>query len=264
MSSKDLAHAYTRIADDYDRLAEGDAWMRGFLWKRYLALFSPGHHVLDVGCGTGSDALFLARQGRRITGIDISPGMIDQFQDKAEEAGLTDRITARELSHLELHLLLPQRFDGILSAFAGLNTVQDLRAFSAMAARLLPPGGPLIVHMLNRFSLYEWSLLMMDGRLREAMRLHKRTGRNIAIGGKPIRHYLFTPKTTYKNFFKPHFDLNAAYGLGIVRPPRNLEWIAPALTHRLIKLEQRVHTRWPFKNWGRFFILEMTRRAENT
>ena len=262
MSSRDLAHAYTRIADDYDRLAEGDAWMRAFLWKRYLALFSPGQHVLDVGCGTGSDALFLAHHGRHITGIDISPGMIDQFQDKVEAAGLTDRVTARELSHLELHVLLPQRFDGILSAFAGLNTVPDLRAFSATAARLLPPGRHLIVHMLNRFSLYEWSLLMMDGRLGDAMALRKKTGRNITIGGKPIRHYLFTPQKTYKNFFKPYFNLDAAYGLGIVRPPRNMEWVAPALTDRLIRIEQRVHTSWPFKNWGRFFILEMTRRAE--
>ena len=65
MSTKDLANAYTRIADDYDRLAEGDAWMREFLWERYLHLFAPGQHVLDIGCGTGTDALFLATCGMR-------------------------------------------------------------------------------------------------------------------------------------------------------------------------------------------------------
>lgn len=262
MSNKDLAHAYTRIADDYDRLAEGDAWMREFLWQRYLDLFAPGKHVLDIGCGTGTDALFLARQGRRVTGIDISPGMIDQFQEKIEEAGLTNRVSGRELSHVELHVLLPERFDGILSAFAGLNTVPDLRSFAANAAQLLRPGGPLIVHMLNRFSLYEWSLLMLDGRLRDARNLRHNTGRNITIGGKPIRHHLFTPKPTYKHFFKPYFDLNAAYGLGITRPPRNMEWVMPASSARLTALEKRLRTRWPFKNWGRFFILEMTRREE--
>ncbi len=261
MSNKDLANAYTRIADDYDRLAEGDAWMREFLWKRYLDLFPSNAHVLDVGCGTGTDALFLGRQGRRVTGIDISPGMIDQFQDKIEESGLMGRVMGRELSHVELHVLMPQRFDGILSAFAGLNTVPDLRGFAANAARLLRPGGHLIVHMLNRFSFYEWSLLMLDGRLRDARDLRRKTGRNITIGGKQIRHHLFTPRPTYKNFFAPYFNLEAAYGLGITRPPRNMEWVMPESSARLASIERGLRTRWPFKNWGRFFILEMTRRA---
>ena len=79
--------------------------------------------------------------------------MIDQFQDKIEEAGLMGRVTGRELSHVELHVLLPQRFDGILSAFAGLNTVPDLRGFAVNAARLLRPGGHLIALIKPQFEV---------------------------------------------------------------------------------------------------------------
>ena len=165
MNTEDLALAYSGIADDYDGLAQGDAWMRRILWDRYLGLFQPGQHVLDVGCGTGLDALFLAQQGLRITGIDVAPGMIAQLRAKVEKENLTEKVTARTLALSELSTLLPQRFDGILSAFAGLNTVPNLDAFAATAAGLLHPNGRLLVHILNRFSLWEWLTLLRRGRL---------------------------------------------------------------------------------------------------
>ncbi len=52
--------------------------MRNLLWERYARLFRPGDAVLDVGCGTGIDALFLARSAVRVVGIDASPSMIAQ------------------------------------------------------------------------------------------------------------------------------------------------------------------------------------------
>ena len=107
MSQEDLSRAYTTIASDYDRLVEGDAWMRQVLWDRYLQLFPAGERVLDVGCGTGADAIFLAQQGRLVTGIDISPGMIDQLHTRAEQTGLADRVNARVLDLTDLRVLLP-------------------------------------------------------------------------------------------------------------------------------------------------------------
>lgn len=259
MRQEDLSRVYTTISSDYDRLIEEDAWMRKVLWERYLQLFSAGQHVLDAGCGTGTDALFLAKYGRLVTGIDISPGMIDQMQARTEQAGLADRVTARVLDLAELRVLLPQRFAGLLSAFAGLNTILDLRAFALNAAYLLEPGGRLIVHMINRFSIWEWYTLVQQGDLGEAMGLRKQKTRMITIGGKPIRHYLSYPKKTYSQFFKTYFELDACYGLGIVRPPG--VWVDPENVERLETLEQRWRSRWPFRNWGRFYVLEMTRRV---
>ena len=65
-----VSAAYDAIAREYDRQLDDDAWMRRILWKRYGQVFRPGHHVLDVGCGTGTDAVFLARRGVRVTAIE--------------------------------------------------------------------------------------------------------------------------------------------------------------------------------------------------
>ncbi len=262
MNTEDLALAYSRMADHYDRLVEGDAWMRQVLWDRYRSLFQPGQHVLDVCCGTGLDALFLAQQGLYVTGIDVSPGMIAQLQAKVEQENLTEKVTARMLALSELSTLLPERFDGIFSSFAGLNTVANLGAFAADAARLLHPNGRLIVHMLNRFSLWEWLTLIRRGRLAAAAGLHKQSERTFMISGQPVRHYMSFPRPTYRRCFAAYFDLDTCYGLGCLIPPHDMTWIPAGLVKRLGMLEQRVRSSRPFVNGGRFFMLEMTRRAD--
>jgi len=48
----------------------------------------PGMSLLDVGCGTGRHAIELARRGFRVTGVDISSGMLSQAREKAAAAGV--------------------------------------------------------------------------------------------------------------------------------------------------------------------------------
>lgn len=51
-------------------------------------IVAPGH-ALDLGCGTGTNAIFLARMGFDVTGVDISQVAIDRAKEKAEAAGLS-------------------------------------------------------------------------------------------------------------------------------------------------------------------------------
>jgi len=48
----------------------------------------PGDRLLDIGCGTGRHSLELARRGYRMTGVDISAGMLAQAQEAAAAEGL--------------------------------------------------------------------------------------------------------------------------------------------------------------------------------
>ena len=75
-SAARVAAAYDAVAAEYDGLVREDAWMRQRLWAHYRRAFGRGARVLDVACGTGLDTLHLAALGRRMTGVDVSPGML--------------------------------------------------------------------------------------------------------------------------------------------------------------------------------------------
>lgn len=63
---------------------------------------AEGLRVLDIGCGTGSLALALARRGAHVTGIDISPQMLDMARRKVEEARLGEAVTLVQMSAIDL------------------------------------------------------------------------------------------------------------------------------------------------------------------
>lgn len=256
-----VAAAYDAIAAEYDAQVAGDAWMRRVLWGRYAALFRPGQHILDVGCGSGADAIFLARRGVRVTGIDVSPAMIAQLTDKVRRLGLEGLIEARVMDVADLAGWRDRRFDGLVSAFAGLSTAPDLARFAADAARLLPPGAPVVVHMLNRTSLWEWLALVVRRQWPAARALRHQRERVFVIGGRPVRHHLYRPDEAYHHFAGP-FRLRRRYALGALRPPHTLRRLPPPLVAALDRLEVPLRAHRPLAAWGRFFVLELERTKD--
>jgi ubiquinone/menaquinone biosynthesis C-methylase UbiE len=108
---------------------------------------SEGSHALDIGCGTGSLAIACARRGARVTGIDISPQMLDIARRKVEQAELTDSITLLQMSAIELdERFEPKRFDTIMSSLTFSELSDDEQRFVlGQCQRLLRDGGRLII-----------------------------------------------------------------------------------------------------------------------
>ena len=98
------------------------------VWKRLDNLFRRGQRILELNCGTGIDAIHLARQGVRLTACDLSPRMIEIARESAVKAGVDTSIDFRVLANEEMSKLEGERFDGAFSNFAGLNCVEDLGA----------------------------------------------------------------------------------------------------------------------------------------
>lgn len=106
-----------------------------------------GVRALDIGCGTGSLAVACARRGAQVTGIDISPLMLDIARQKVKQARLEDSITLMEMSAIELDEKFEDgSFDTIMSSLTFSELSDDEQRFVlGQCHRLLKDGGRLII-----------------------------------------------------------------------------------------------------------------------
>ena len=119
--------------------------------KRHIAaklIVEPGQDVLDIGCGFGGLALYLARvAGARVTGVTLSQSQFETARRRVAEAGLSDRIDIR----LEDYRDVRGSFDRIVSVgmfeHVGLAGFDE---FFAHANRLLAADGIMLLHAIGR------------------------------------------------------------------------------------------------------------------
>jgi cyclopropane-fatty-acyl-phospholipid synthase len=109
-------------------------------------LISPGHTLLDIGCGWGALAMHAARHyGARVTGITLSKNQHELAVQRVREAGLQDRVELR----LQDYRDLPGEcvFDRIASIgmFEHVG-LKNLGSYFATVHRLLKPGGVSLNH----------------------------------------------------------------------------------------------------------------------
>jgi SAM-dependent methyltransferase len=251
--------AYDRLAPDYDLQVSGDDWMRQALHAHYARVFRSGQRVLDVGCGSGIDALALAQRGVRVLGIDASAGMIQRARERVGSE-FQPLLEFRVLDATHLSAVQGEPFDGAISAFAALNTLPDLAAFARDLASVLRPGGRAVVHILNRFSSWEFLGLVLRRRWRGALHLPSQRQRTFTIGGVAVRHTLYTPAEAARAF-RPHFSLVQSYGFGALRPPHTVRRIPPRVVYALERLDLRFGRVPGIKQAGRFVVLDLERRA---
>lgn len=109
------------------------------------AALTPGLKVLDVGCGLGGSARYLASEhGCRVTGIDLTKEYVDAANALAELVGMKDIVTFHQASALELPF--PDgSFDAVWTQHVQMN-IADKRAFYGQIARVLGPRGRLLFH----------------------------------------------------------------------------------------------------------------------
>lgn len=217
-------------------------YLRGRVHARLQIHFHAGAHILELGCGTGEDALFLARQGIRVTATDASSAMLEITRAKAQGSAL---INAQPLDLNQLPLDSTKGtndvFDGAFSSFGPLNCVDDLPQLARWLAMRVRPGGIAAFGVMSPFCIWEplWHGLHLD--LKTAAR---RWGEKVVFQPQPdtvpIRVYYPTIRQITRAF-GPCFRRTHVEGLGLCLPPSDVFGVIekrPRLMQTLMRLER--------------------------
>ncbi|MCD8309751.1 MAG: bifunctional demethylmenaquinone methyltransferase/2-methoxy-6-polyprenyl-1,4-benzoquinol methylase UbiE [Prevotellaceae bacterium] len=143
---------FNHIAPNYDRLNHLLSWGIDKRWrKRAINLLRPSHpqQIMDVATGTGDFALLAcqALQPERLTGIDISEGMMQVAREKAAQAGLSERISFVREDCTAL-TFADESFDAVTVAF-GIRNFEQLDKGLREMCRVLRKGGRLVILELS-------------------------------------------------------------------------------------------------------------------
>lgn len=244
---------------------------RNIVWERMDSLFTGQRHILELGCGTGEDALYLVRNGHRVTAIDASEKMIQQAKIKIEKAGFQDQVTFRvmDLENLNLMALSTleegsekfQLYDGLLANFGVLNCVNDLTAIARILNKCLSVEAPALFTIMGPLVPWEWLWFLFKGKPAKSFRRLHKSGVN--WNGIQV---LYPSIKDARTALHPYFRICRIGALGCFLPPSYAEsW---AKRHpRTINLLNRLEGRWsssPFiTKMADHYILEMKQNEWN-
>ena len=257
--------AFDHIADRYDAEATDllvSRLIRERAWSWLTEMFQPGMRVLEIGCGTGEDAVWLAQRGVHVTATDASPQMLDITQRKAEEAGVSAFVTTRLLDLNAAASWDVPPHDGAFSNYGAVNCIGTYRDLGAALSRIVQRGGRIGLAVMSPLCLWELVWHGLHGDLRTATR--RLSGTSVAnIGGVSFPVYYPTPRRMIRELGDA-FQMQHLRGLGVFLPPSDVYAALgkhPALTQRLSQLEKLSADHFPFNRLADHFWLDLRRQA---
>jgi SAM-dependent methyltransferase len=224
---------FDAVAERYDQTFTisriGQAQRRS-VWKELEQTFRSGDRVLELGCGTGVDACFLAQRGVTVFACDASPQMIAVAERKIQE--LTNvRAAPVRLHQLRAEEVVSLReygpFAGAFSNFGVLNCVDDLRPLVIDLAALLRPGASALLCLMGPCCAWEIVWYLAKGKPRKAFRRLRRAGVTAELARHAAVHVQYPGVRSLVRTFFPEFRFRSVKGIGVSVPPSYAEgWAA--------------------------------------
>ena len=140
---------FDAIAPSYDSLNHIFSLGADRHWRRRALREINGTDILDMACGTGDFAIDEAQRipGARVTGVDLSDGMLAVMREKVAAKGLEDRISCEQGDCLHLRFE-DGTFDAVTIGF-GIRNFEDREACLKELVRVLRDDGRLVILELS-------------------------------------------------------------------------------------------------------------------
>ncbi|WP_421985465.1 class I SAM-dependent methyltransferase [Roseivirga sp.] len=194
-----------------------------------------GQDILEVGCGMGKFTFPLLKAGCKITGLDISPYLLQKFLEYNEGRFNTSLICS---DILEIPEEYNERFDKVIGFFA-LHHFHHLETYFQAMARVLKPGGEIIFVEPNAFNpFYYLQIFITPG-------MNWKGDKGVA----QMRPKVFQKAAKYAGLkmekidsygFFPPFIANKSYGLKLDHFLEKQALLKPILPFQLVRLVKTV------------------------
>lgn len=210
------------LADDYDKKFTHSPLgivLRNEVRRAVVRHFNTGDHILEINCGTGEDAIWMAENGFFVTATDISPAMIKKAKEKLSTC--PDEIKRRVSFQVkgfsdinDVKVLNP--FDGVLSNFGGINMCDGLRKLAENLAHMTSRKASLILVPMGRWCFSEMLGYSVQLNFRKAFRRFRK--RNVFQSDHMEANVYYPASSQFKASFAPEFSVVSENGLGILFP----------------------------------------------
>lgn len=233
-----------------------------YIWP---VVSGPKLKVLEINCGTGEDAIWLAKQGHSVTATDVSEEMVKTTLHKSRGVGVGHNVEPVTCGFsLIRQKFAGEKFDLILSNFGGLNCIsgEDLVIFSADLATLLVPGGKFVAVIMPRATAWERLYFLLRLKPGKAFRRMKKGPVQAPLQDGSFQETWYFRPGEFARKFQKEFQIEKKYPVGICIPPSYLNTIAenrPSFFKRLVRWENFWAKPW-LSNWGDHCYLQFRRK----
>jgi len=263
VNEQNAEEAFSKQSSVFDKLYNENIiiqYKRARVRSHIEKFLQPNSNILELNSGTGEDAIYFATRSHTIHATDVSTGMQQKLTEKVYNAGLQKLITTEICSFTQLEQLKNKGpYDLIFSNFAGLNCTGELTKVMLSFSSLLKPGGRVTLVIMPGFCLWE-TLLAFKGNFKTAFRRFRSShGASANVEGVKFLCWYYTPSYIIRSL-ESDFKVLGVEGLCSIVPPSYFENFPKKHTwlyKRLVWLENKLKSKWPWKYVGDYFIISL-------
>ncbi len=214
------------VADQYDATFTHTLigrMLRRRVWQVIGQYMPQQGNILELNCGTGEDALWLARNGYKVLATDGSPEMIRVTGHKIDRAGYSTQVNTKILTLPDLSGIADFPAQGVFSNFGGLNCLSpdELMTMGREMQQHLPCGAVFIAVVMGRFCL--WETLYFIGKRNWNQAFRRWRGGPVMANlesGHQVKTWYHAPGLLAKAL--PNWQIKALVPIGFWLPPSYL------------------------------------------
>jgi len=253
-----VAEAFDSASEEYDYTISHNyinAWIRERSINELISLTRPSDVLLEIGCGTGTEAIQISKRVAGIIATDISEKMLYILERKIFAKKYGEKITvirARAAGISAVQPFLPNGKVRVAYSFNGaLNCEPELYRVPGQLSQIIDEKGYFVCSIRNTLCLPETMSHSMALQF-DKLAVRKNQPTMVSVGGMDIPSYYYSP-TVFTRFFQPYFHVRRIIGLPAFLPPAYLNeyYLKTGVFRPFLEKVERTLAGWfPFNRLG--------------